>query len=213
MIDWWNSLGLALQVFYCIAIPATLILVIQTILSFFGFGEDADADVDTDVDADVAPDDLPSEGVFGENGISEVESDFDADGLRLFTLRGIIAFFTVFGWVGVTMLEAGVALLITLPVALISGFAIMLLLAILMKIMMKLRNDGNLDIRNAVGASGKVYLTIPPARSGSGKVQILLQGSLVEREAVTDEEEAIPTGSEIVVLSVSSGTDLVVRRK
>ena len=32
MFEWWNSLGITMQVFYCIAIPATLIIVIQTIL-------------------------------------------------------------------------------------------------------------------------------------------------------------------------------------
>ena len=218
MIDWWNSLTLAMQVFYCIAIPATLILVIQTILMFFGFGEDGDADgadldVDADMDVDGAPDDLPGEGIFGENTVAEVDTEFDINGLRLFTLRGIVAFFVVFGWVGVAMLSAGVALWITALVSFVCGFAMMLALAFLMRAMMKLRNNGNLDLRNAVGTAGRVYLTIPPARSGSGKVEILLQGSLVEREAVTDETEAIPTGSEIVVISVSAGNTLVVRRK
>ena len=89
----------------------------------------------------------------------------------------------------------------------------MLLLAFLMKAVMKLRSDGNIDNKNAIGTSGKVYLTIPPARSGEGKVQIMLQGSFVEVNAVTDDETAIPTGAEIVVVAVSGQTDLVVRRK
>jgi membrane protein implicated in regulation of membrane protease activity len=78
---------------------------------------------------------------------------------------------------------------------------------------MKLRSDGNADNRNAVGTAGKVYLTIPPSRSGEGKVQVMLQGSYVERNAVTDDTDAIPTGSEIIVVGVSGQTDLVVRRK
>ena len=78
---------------------------------------------------------------------------------------------------------------------------------------MKLRNDGNTDNRNAVGTAGKVQLTIPPARTGEGKVHVMLQGSYVERSAVTDDEEAIPTGSEVVVVGVSGQTDLVVKRK
>ena len=28
MFEWWNSLGITMQVFYCIALPATLIIVI-----------------------------------------------------------------------------------------------------------------------------------------------------------------------------------------
>ncbi len=206
MMDWWNSLGLALQIFYCVAIPASLVLVVQTVLMFFGFGEDADADVDVSNGA-------PEDGIFGEDSVSETESSFDVEGLRIFTLRGIVAFFVVFGWIGVVMLSADVPLAITVAVAALGGFAMMLLLAFLTKMMMKLRASGNIDVRNAVGTSGRVYLTIPPARSGEGKVQLMLQGSLVERSAVTDEDTEIPTGSEIVVVSISAGTDLVVRRK
>ena len=33
LIDWWNSLSTAAQIFACMAIPATLILLIQTILA------------------------------------------------------------------------------------------------------------------------------------------------------------------------------------
>jgi hypothetical protein len=41
----------------------------------------------------------------------------------------------------------------------------------------------------------------------------MLQGAYVERNAVTDDEEAIPTGAEIIVVGVSGQTDLVVKRK
>jgi len=135
------------------------------------------------------------------------------EGLRVFTVRGIVAFFVVFGWLGVALDAADVALYITLPVAIGGGLLMMVVLAFLMRAVMKLRSDGNLDNRNAVGTAGKVYLTVPPSRSGEGKVQIMLQGSYVERDAVTDETEAIPTGSEIVVVGVSGQTSLVVRRK
>ena len=89
----------------------------------------------------------------------------------------------------------------------------MLALAFLFRWVMKFRNDGNADNRNAIGTSGKVYLTVPPARTGEGKVSVMLQGTYVERGAVTDDEEAIPTGSEIVVVGVSGQTNLVVRKK
>ena len=212
MIEWWNSLGITLQVFYCIAIPSTLVLLIQTILMFIGMGEDADGV--GEVDNQIA-DDIPDvdEGVFGENTITEAVDGWGLEGLRIFTIRGIISFFVVFGWVGVVMLSAGVPIWITVPVAMICGFGMMALLAVLFKLVMKLRSDGNTDNRNAIGTSGKVYLAIPPKRSGEGKVYVMLQGAYVERAAVTDSEETIPTGAEIVVVGVSGQTDLVVRRK
>lgn len=214
IIEWWNSLSLAAQIFYCIALPSTLVLLVQTILMFIGLGEDADGDVDvdTDVDADVDVDvdgDIPD----GDEGfLATVDAEGFA-GLRVFTIRGIIAFLVVFGWVGVVMETAGITLWLTLPVATASGFAIMLLLAFIFKALMKLRSDGNTDNRNAIGTAGRVHLTIPPSRTGEGKVHVMLQGTYVERDAVTDEDTPIPTGSEIVVVRVSGGTTLVVRRK
>lgn len=216
IIEWWNSLSLAAQIFYCIALPSTLVLLVQTILMFIGLGEDADGDVDvdTDVDADVDVDvDVDGDIPDGDEGfLATVDAEGFA-GLRVFTIRGIIAFLVVFGWVGVVMETAGITLWLTLPVATASGFAIMLLLAFIFKALMKLRSDGNTDNRNAIGTAGRVHLTIPPSRTGEGKVHVMLQGSYVERDAVTDEDTPIPTGSEIVVVRVSGGTTLVVRRK
>lgn len=211
LIDWWNSLSIAAQIFACIAIPSTMLLLIQTVLMFLGIG-------DSDGVADDLPDDIPDDvpdidGVFGGDALEEVTDTFGLDGLKIFTLRGIIAFLVVFGWVGLTMDSSGIALWITLLVSTACGFAIMLALALLMRAVIKLRSDGNTDNRNAVGTSGKVYLTIPPSRTGEGKVQIMLQGSYVERNAVTDDSEPIATGAEIVVVGISGQTSLVVKKK
>ncbi|MBE6642840.1 MAG: hypothetical protein E7615_04235 [Ruminococcaceae bacterium] len=212
MFVWWNSLSLASQIFVLIALPSTGILLIQTILMLIGIGSDSDVDVDGDIDID-ADVEIESDGVFGSG---EVEGDIDPtglDALRVFTVRGIIAFLVVFGWTGFMLDRAGMALWTVIPIAAIAGFIMMYILALLMRAVMKLRNDGNIDNKNALGTSGRVYLTIPPTRSGEGKVNVLLQGSYVERDAVTDEENAIPTGAEIVVVGLSGQTTLVVKRK
>ena len=212
MIDWWNSLTVAMQVFYCIALPSTLLLLIQTVMMLIGMGDDADGIDDIGLDS-VGEPDIDGEGIFGEDSVYDYNDVAGLDGLRIFTLRGIVAFFVVFGWVGVVMQSAAVSLFITIPVAAVCGFAMMFLVAFMFKAIMKLRSDGNTDNRNAIGTAGKVHLTIPPTRSGEGKVHIMLQGSYVERNAVTDSEEAIPTGSEVVVVGVSGQTDLIVKKK
>lgn len=211
IIDWWNSLSIVSQVFACVAVPSTLVLLIQTIMMFVGIGEEGDID-SGDLPDDIADADI-GDGVFGEEVPSEPADFFGLQGLRIFTMRGIIAFFVVLGWVGMVFDSAGVVLWITLPVAILCGFVMMVILAFLFKAVMTLRSDGNTDNRNAIGCSGKVYLTIPPSRTGEGKVSVMLQGSYVERNAVTDDDEAIPTGNEIVVVGISGQTDLVVRRK
>lgn len=200
-------MGTASQFFACVAIPSTLILIIQTVLLFLGIGNDADG-------VDDIPDDMDSaDGVFGEDTAAEGADLEGFDGLRIFTVRGVIAFLVVFGWVGIVMDGAGAPLYATVPVAAVAGAAMMLLLAFLFRAVMRLRSDGNTDNKNAVGTSGKVYLTVPPSRTGEGKVQIMLQGAYVERNAVTDDTEAIPTGCEIIVVGVSGQTDLVIKRK
>ena len=204
LIEWWNSLSLTLQIFYCIAIPATLVLLIQTILMFLGLDDGgADFDADIDLDADGIPDDFDM----------DIDDVAGLESLHIFTVRGIIAFFVIFGWVGIAMQSANINLIITIIAATVCGFAMMVLIAYLFKLVMRLKSDGNTDNRNALGSAGKVYLTIPPARSGEGKINIMLQGTYVERNAVTDETESIPTGSEIIVVGTSGQTSLVVKRK
>ena len=45
MVAWWESLDAVLRVLYCITIPATLVMVIQTVLSILG-GFEGGAGVD-----------------------------------------------------------------------------------------------------------------------------------------------------------------------
>ena len=83
----------------------------------------------------------------------------------------------------------------------------------LIKYAMKLQDDGTIDYRNALGLSGSVYITIPACREEKGKVNLLLQGHYMELEAVTDEEDDIKFGTEIVVIGLSGTNILVVKRK
>lgn len=208
LVEWWNSLSLAAQIFACMAIPSTLVLLVQTVMMLIGFAGDSSAGDDSDI-----PDGDEIEGVFGENEADDAHDITGLDGLRIFTIRGIIAFFVVFGWVGIVMDKSGITLPITILVAAVCGFAMMFLLAYLTRLAMKLRSDGTTDNKNALGVAGRVHLTVPAERSGQGKVHIMLQGAYSERDAVTDEGAPIPTGSEIVVIGLSGKTTLVVKRK
>jgi len=213
MLEWWDSLGEIGRVFACVAIPSTVILFLQTILMLIGIGgsglgaEGVDADTDVEIDVDT------SDGVFGGEDATG-DSDFELDdGLRLFSFRGIIAFLTVTGWVGVLCVRCEVALPLTVLIASVSGVAAMVLIALLFRLIYSLQSDGTEDIRHAVGMSGTVYLRIPPERSGRGKVNLMLDGKLVEKDAVTDETDLINYGEQIVVVGVSGQTELIVRRK
>ena len=201
MFEWWESLGDVGRIFACVAIPSTVILFLQTILMLIGIGggslgsDDADTGVDTELDND-----------------GDVDTELDG-GLRLFSFRGIIAFLTVLGWVGIL----GVRLEWSVPVivisSLLSGFVAMIAIALLFRLIFALQADGTEDLRHALGVAGTVYLRIPPSREGRGKVNIMLDGRLVEKDAVTDEAEMLNYGEQIVVIGISGGTELIVRKK
>ena len=93
------------------------------------------------------------------------------------------------------------------------GLVIMILIALLFYIFERLQTSGNVDIHNAIGKSGSVYMNIPASRAGTGKVNIVVQDRYGEYEAVTDEKDVIPFGTEIVVIAISGADTLVVKRK
>ena len=96
MIEWWNSLGLATQIFYCIAIPSTLVLLIQTVLMFIGIGDDADGADDIGIESDISGHDVDiDDGIFEDDSVFDGNDVAGLDGLRIFTVRGIISFFVV----------------------------------------------------------------------------------------------------------------------
>lgn len=212
MIQWWIGLGEAGQIFACIAIPATVILIIQCILTLMGLG--GDSDTEADVEAEVPDADInDTDGIFGESGEADADSDVFDGGLRIFTLRGLIAFFSVMGWTGTVCCELGLILPLTIVIAVIAGFGAMLLIASIMKWLLGLQYDGTENIKDALGVSGTVYIRIPPSRSGKGKVNLVVQGKLCEKNAVTDEETMIERDEEITVIGISGEETLIVRRK
>ena len=53
-----------------------------------------------------------------------------------------------------------------------------------------------------------MYLRIPAARSGRGKVQVSVKGSVHEIDAMTDRDEEIATGGQVKIVEVL-GDDLL----
>jgi membrane protein implicated in regulation of membrane protease activity len=177
------------------------------ILTLIGLGGD-DMDAQTDgADADGIDTDID------DSSFDDADMDIADGGLRVFTLRGLIAFFSVTGWVGTVCCNFGLNLPVTIIISVASGLLAMFLIAALLKWLLKLQYDGTEDIKDALGVSGTVYLKIPPARSGKGKVNVLVQGKLCEKDAVTDEETVITRDEEITVIGISGGETLIVRRK
>ncbi|MFY9150409.1 MAG: hypothetical protein WAO52_00205 [Prolixibacteraceae bacterium] len=186
----WSELDLLSQVYWIIAAPSTLIFLLLLVLTIFG--SDADTDVQTDV---------------GHTFI-------DGDGIpfQFLSVKNIVGFFTLFGWSGLGFISVGMAPWLVIILSFICGFAMMLAMASLFYFMSKLAESGNMNLKNAIGRSGEVYLTIPANRKGMGKVQLTVQGTLETIDAITDDTEDIPTSSLIQVKDVINNQILLVRR-
>lgn len=186
----WSELDLMTMVYWMITAPATLVFLFLVVTSIFG--SDVDSDVPAEFDHPLA----------------------DGDGIpfQLLSLKNIVGFFTMFGWSGLGFLSLGLAPWLVILLSFICGFLMMLAMASLFYFMSRLVESGNMNIRNAIGRSGEVYLPIPPKRKGIGKVQITVQGTLQTLDAVTDDPETIATSSLIQVTDVINNQILLVRR-
>lgn len=206
------------QVMALFALPATAVLIIQTLLLLFGFGHDGGADApdggidltDSDVmtgDADISGDIADTAGD-SDGWMSEGDVDFDS-GLRLLTVRGMVAFFAVGGWVGIAAVDLGAVVWAAALAAVVAALIALWLVAVIFKTLMRLQSSGNVNLNNAVGAIGEVYLRIPPAMQGQGKVSVQVQERLIEAAAMTKAEEELKSGTSIRVLAVR-GSNLLV---
>ena len=72
----------------------------------------------------------------------------------------------------------------------------------IMRHLYRLKSDGTVRIERTLGQPASVYLSIPPKGNGTGKVTATLQGRTVEYVAMNASDEAISTGSEVVVTRV-----------
>lgn len=222
MADWWNSLDEVLRVLYCIAVPATLLLVIQTVMSLAGgdgggegvnFSDTSGLDLDVpdggdmDLDLDALADADPSDLQHYTDG----SSPGDAAAMRLLTLQTIVAFLTVFSWSSIVSIHAGTAALPSIVLGLVLGAAGMFLVAKLVQASARLAENGTVSLKNAIGESGRVYLPIAAQGGAPGKVMVQVQGQLMECGAVT-EGEAIGTGASVRVVDLR-GDLLVVERE
>ncbi len=123
------------------------------------------------------------------------------------TFRTVVAAIAFFGLGGMAALSNGVPPAQTLWIALACGAAAMYGVFYLMQTLRRFDSDGTIRIDRAVGLTGTVYLPIPAANAGAGKVHLKLQNRLVEYQAMTSHDR-IPSGATITVVGVL-GPDLV----
>ena len=190
---WWADLSPVMKLLWGVTLTATLIFIIQTVMTFLG----ADAD-STDFDMDV---DTSMDG----SDLSNIDS-----GANLYTFRNFVNFFLGFGWTAIILQPSVKSTAVLVIISVLVGIALVALVMYMFKWLYSMQQSGNINVyKSAVGCQGKCYLRIPGERAGEGKVQITIQGAVREYNAVTDGDE-IKTGASVKVVEAVDGNTLLV---
>ena len=209
IIEWWNSLDLANKILWAVTLSASLVFVIQTVMTFLGAAGDSDFDINTDADAS-APGDLADGSVDVGGGPDAAETSHLGSGMNLLTFRNFINFLIGFGWTAILLEKSIPATGLRMLIAIVVGLILVVLVMLLFKWLTDMQQSGNINVyKSAVGCEGTVYLTIPGERAGEGKIQITISNAVREYAAVTD-GPTLKTGVRIRVVEVVSANTMLV---
>ncbi len=189
MTEWFYSLELFPQIYWGIALIASVVFIIIMALTFIG-GDSDGLELETD---------------------AEIEADTGI-GFQFITFKNLVGFFTIFGWSGIACIDSGLSKPLTVIISLGAGLLMMVIMAAMFYYMRKLSHSGTLDFKNAIGAVGEVYLTIGANRSSIGKAHVRIQGALRELEALTDAQTNLKSGTVIKVKDVTDNGILIVEQ-
>lgn len=177
MFDFLTHADPTLKIFWYVAIPVSVIFLIQTVLTFLG----ADAN---------------------DGGDANFGGDFDAETpFQLFSLRNLINFLLGFSWGGISLWNTIDNKTVLVFVALLIGTSFLAFFLIVMRQLAQMQEDNTVRIAHAINKTGSVYITIPESKSGFGKIQISIRGSQREYQAVT-KGESLSSGTAIRVVEI-----------
>ncbi len=189
-MEWLKSLSVLEHIYFWLGIVSTIFLIIQiALMCFSSFGGDVDVDGDGDIDVD--PD----------------------SGVSIFTVKSITAFLAVGSWAGLLTctLASDKLQWLSVIIAIIAGAAAMAVVVLAIRGMMKLQCNGALQSEKLVGMKATVYVAIPSARSGRGKITLNAQGKFMELDAVTDCEEKLAVDETVEIISTENDCTVVKR--
>ncbi len=232
MFESFSSLSLFLQVCWGMAIVSSILFALKFALSLMGIGGASDAmdaldaadaaDAVDALDAADAADALDAADAAdgactaleatGATELSLAKKGVLSD-LKLISVQNILAFLCFGSWTTIVAYSNIGSVIISSILGLGGGIMMMFILAFIMRGMMKLEESGNVNLKEAVGMLGDVYLTIPARDKGRGKVNLELGGKLEEYDAICMDDEPIKSGTRVRVVDITDDDVVVVQRE
>ena len=194
MDPWWEALSEAQRILWGIAVFSSVVFVLQAILMLLGFGI--------------------GEGDDGSG--EEVADDADSDARRrslgeYLNFRNVVYFLMGFSWGGLTLIHAGISLSWVIFLSIVAGICVAGFGIFIMAALVRLSDPGNTaTLYETIGSQAKVLIGVPGSRNGEGKVNVVVGGRLVDRNAITEEGVDIPRGATVYVHEVGPNNVLVV---
>jgi hypothetical protein len=188
-MEFFNLMDPLLKTLWFIALPVTLIFIVQVIMTFIGM------DAADGLHADFA-------------GDMEVS---DHGSFQLFSVRNLVNFLLSFSWSGITLYNTIGNNTVLIIVSFLIGASFVALFFFVMRALHGMSEDNTFKLTNAVGKTASVYISIPAQKKGTGKVQVSVNGSVHEIEAIT-EHEKIDSGSMVRVNEIINNNILLVEK-
>ena len=225
MNSYLASLSVLEKIYLACAVFGGGFFILRTILMITGLGA-TDSDVDAGHFGDAHFDDAHFDGPHiddahmddahaddGHSRLEDIDQTNHADvdgGLKLLTIQGLTAFIMMFGLTGFALSRSSLlGSIVTIAIGFVIGLFAMWLVAKGFALMRSLQSSGTMQIYDAIGEEGTVYLTIPP--DGVGKIQITISGRLMVMDAVSQDKQVLKTGERVRVFEITSGGMLAVR--
>jgi len=193
---WWEQLSSFQQGMFIIAVSASFVMLIFLVLMLIGIeGSDFDG-IDDVSDVDVINDE-PLSGI---------------GGLKILTIRGILAFISMGAWTAYILVN-WMHPLIASAVGIVVGAISAYLLALAFRATYRLESSGNLDYANAIGQIGTVYIRVPKSKIGKGKITLTIQERYIEVDAMTEWDQDLMPKTIVEVIGIEDTTTLIVKPK
>lgn len=161
------------------AFVGTFFFTLRLVLLLMGGASDADFDAGGDFD---------SGGDFESGGdVGETQDHTDpGDAFKLLSIQSIATFLMGFGWAGLGAYRgSGWEWPFSLLCAAAGGVGMVWLLGLLLKFVYDFQSSGNININDAYGTEGTVYVSIP--KDGKrGQVRVVIKGRQRIFNAVTE---------------------------